>query len=58
MTFPAKINTSTGDIRMFEDNTKDGIEITNMVEGAEKMIKKGLKDKYKNSLKGGKKLDF
>ena len=50
MTFPARINTSTGQFDLYPGDSKEGIDINNLVADAEKILKSGLRDKYKSSL--------
>jgi len=46
MTFPAIMNTSNGDIRLFKSDSEEGMNIQSKMNDVENSVKKMLKDKW------------
>jgi hypothetical protein len=49
-TFPARMDTSTGDIKLFSDKSEEGVEIMNNLKDCEKAQKKQLSCELKDFL--------
>lgn len=51
LTYPAKLNTDTGHMQIFEEASNEGNKLKNDMKTSEVLIKKMLKDKYYNNKK-------
>ena len=48
LTYPAKVNTNTGAVEIFEGNTVDGKETQNKINNRDNLMKKMLANKYED----------
>ena len=46
MTYPAKVNTNTGQVEIYEANTVDGKETQTKIDNRDNLMKKMLASKY------------
>ena len=48
LTYPAKINTNTGQIEIYESDSLDGRTQQNKIDNRDKIVRKMLSEKYKD----------
>ncbi len=52
ITYPAKVNTNTGAVDIYESNTVDGKETQNKIDNRDNLMKKMLANKYEDLMNG------